>query len=58
MSTTVAISLAPAELSEVDQLRREQGISRAEVFREALRWYARWGELMPVEDPIGEEIDP
>ena len=43
MSTTVAISLAPEELSELDLLRREQGISRAEVLHEALRWYARGG---------------
>jgi metal-responsive CopG/Arc/MetJ family transcriptional regulator len=58
MNTTVAISLAPEELSELDCLRREQSTSRAEVLREALRWYARWGELLPVEDPIGEESDP
>ena len=58
MSTTVALSLAPEELSELDQLRRDQGVSRGEVLREALHWYARWGELLPVDDPIGEEIEP
>lgn len=58
METTIATTLAPEELLELDQLRRDQGVSRGEVLREALRWYARWGELLPVEDPIGEEIEP
>lgn len=57
MSTTVAISLAPEELSELDGLRRDQGVSREEAIRDALRWYVRWGERLPVEDPIGEEIE-
>lgn len=57
-TTTVATSLPQDELTELDRLRREQGTSRAEVVREAVRWYARWGELLPLEDPISEEIEP
>jgi metal-responsive CopG/Arc/MetJ family transcriptional regulator len=58
MSTTIAISMAPEELSELDDLRRRQGISRAEAVREALRWYARWADVLPPEDPITDEIEP
>jgi len=55
MSTTVAISLGPDELSELDAFRRSQGVSRAEAVREAVRWYARWADRLPFEDPIAEE---
>jgi len=58
MSTTVAITLPPEELSELDGLRRHQGVSRAEAIREAVRWYARWAERLPIEDPIADEIEP
>lgn len=57
MSTTVAISLPPEDLSELDDLRRDEGISRAEALREALHWYARWAERLPFEDPIADEIE-
>ena len=40
------------ELAELDQLRREQGVSRAEAVREAIRWYVRFAELLPVEDGL------
>lgn len=58
MSTTVAISLPPEELSELDALRRRQGVSRAEAVRDALRWYARWADVLPSEDPIADDIEP
>lgn len=58
MSTTIAISLAPEEISELDAFRRDQGVSREEAVRDALRWSVRWGERLPVDDPIGEEIEP
>jgi len=58
MSTTIAISPAPEEMSELDDFRRDQGVSREEAIRDALLWYVRWGEVLPVEDPIGEEIEP
>jgi metal-responsive CopG/Arc/MetJ family transcriptional regulator len=58
MSTTVAITLPPEELSELDSLRRSQGVSRAEAICEAVRWYARWGERLPFEDPIADEVEP
>ena len=58
MSTTVAITLPPEELSELDGLRRDQGVSRSEAIREAVRWYARWADRLPFEDPIAEDIEP
>jgi metal-responsive CopG/Arc/MetJ family transcriptional regulator len=58
MDTTIATILPPDELEELDRLRRSQGISRAEAIREALRWYGRWAERLPFEDPIAEEIEP
>jgi len=58
MSTTIAISLTPEELSELDDSRRDRGVSREEAVHDALRWYVRWGEQLSLEDPIGEEIDP
>jgi metal-responsive CopG/Arc/MetJ family transcriptional regulator len=57
MSTTVAVSLPQDELAELDELSRSQGVSRAETVREAVRWYARWGEKLPLEDPIADEIE-
>jgi metal-responsive CopG/Arc/MetJ family transcriptional regulator len=57
MSTIVAISLPPEELAELDGLRRDQGVSRAEAIRQAVRWYAQWGERLPFEDPIADDIE-
>jgi metal-responsive CopG/Arc/MetJ family transcriptional regulator len=55
---SIATSLAPDEVQELDQLRREQGISRAEAVRDAVRWYVRWAERLPFEDPAADEIEP
>jgi metal-responsive CopG/Arc/MetJ family transcriptional regulator len=58
MSTTVAISLPQEELAELDDLRRDLSVTRAEVIRDALRWYVHWAERLPFEDPIADEIEP
>jgi metal-responsive CopG/Arc/MetJ family transcriptional regulator len=55
--TLIATSLAPDEVQELDQLRRGQGISRAEAVRDAVRWYVRWAERLPFEDPAADEME-
>lgn len=50
MDTTIATSLTPDELAALDRFRRCQGVSRAEALREAVRWYARWADRLPLED--------
>jgi metal-responsive CopG/Arc/MetJ family transcriptional regulator len=57
MTTTVAVSLPQEELSELDELRRDRGVSRAEAIRDAVRWYVRWGDRLPFEDPAADEIE-
>jgi metal-responsive CopG/Arc/MetJ family transcriptional regulator len=56
--TTIATSLPQDELAQFDEMRRDQGLSRAEAIREALRLYVRWADLLPSEDLIAEELDP
>lgn len=58
METRIATSLPPDELEAPDRLQRDQGVSRGEAIREAVRWYARWSERLPFEDPIANEIEP
>ena len=57
MSTTVAISLPEDELAELDELSRGHGVSRTDAVREAVRWYARWGEKLPLEDPTEDDSE-
>jgi metal-responsive CopG/Arc/MetJ family transcriptional regulator len=57
MSTTVPVSLPKAELAELDGLRRGCGLSREEAICEAVRWYLRWGDRLPFEDPAADEIE-
>jgi metal-responsive CopG/Arc/MetJ family transcriptional regulator len=57
MSTTVAVPFPPDELAELDDLRRNQRVSREEAICEAVRWYLRWGDRLPVEDPAAEDPD-
>ena len=45
-------------LVELDRFRRAHGLSRADAIFDAVRWYVRWAEVLPVEDPAAEEIDP
>ena len=56
--TTIATSLPQDELAQLDETRRDHGLSRAEAVREALRLYIRWADLLPSEDdPTVDEID-
>lgn len=57
MNTTIITDLAKDELYALDQFRRGHGVSRAEAVRDAVRWYVRWGDRLPVDDPA-EEIEP
>ena len=57
LTMTIATSFPQEELAELDRLRRDQGVSRVEAIRTAVRWYARWADQLPVEDPIAEEIE-
>jgi metal-responsive CopG/Arc/MetJ family transcriptional regulator len=53
MTTTIATSLPQDDLTELDHLRRSQGLSRAEAVRAAIRWYvAADGRWELAEDPI------
>ena len=45
-------------LVELDRFRRAHGLSRADAIFDAVRWYVRWAEVLPVEEPEVEEIDP
>ena len=59
MTTTIATSLPQDDLTELDRLRRSQGLTRAEAMRAAIRWYvAADGQRELAEDPIFDEIDP
>jgi metal-responsive CopG/Arc/MetJ family transcriptional regulator len=56
--TTIATSLPQDELAQLDEIRRDQGLSRAEAVREALRFYVRWADMLPSEDdPTVDEIN-
>lgn len=56
--TTIATSLPQDELAQLDKMRRDQGLSRAEAVREALRFYVRWADVLPSEDdPTVDEPD-
>ena len=57
MDTTIAKLLPRDELEELDRLRRDQGVSRADAIRDAVRWYIRWAERLPFEDPIADETE-
>jgi len=57
MDTTIAKLLPRDELEELDRLRRDQGVSRADAIRDAVRWYVRWAERLPFEDPIADETE-
>jgi metal-responsive CopG/Arc/MetJ family transcriptional regulator len=57
MNTTIATSLLADELKELDRLRRDQGLSRADAICDAIRWYVRWAEKLPFEDPTADETE-
>jgi metal-responsive CopG/Arc/MetJ family transcriptional regulator len=55
---TITTSLAVHELAELDRVREQQDLSRAEVVRAAIRWYvAAVGSLPPAEEPTQAEIE-
>ena len=54
---TVATTLPPEELEELDRARARQHLSRAEIVREAIRWYiGAVRRLPPAEEPTVGEI--
>jgi metal-responsive CopG/Arc/MetJ family transcriptional regulator len=55
---TVTTALAQEELAELDRVRRQQGLTRAEAVRDAIRWYiGAIGRLPPAEDMSPEEAE-
>ena len=57
MSTTIAVSLPPDEFAALDAVRRDQGGTREDAIRDALAWYLRWGDRLPIEDLSADESD-
>ena len=59
MTMIVATSLPPDEIRELDRVGRDQGFSRAEAVRAAIRWYLG-SPYLPAffEDPTADEIGP
>ena len=54
---TVATTLPPEELAQLDRARAQQHLSRAEIVREAIRWYiGAVRRLPPAEEPTKGEI--
>ena len=59
MNMTVATSLPPEEIRELDRVCRDQGVSRLDAVETAVRWYiGREGDLSSIEDPTADEIEP
>ena len=53
----VATTLPPEELAELDRARARQHLSRAEIVREAIRWYIGAVRRLPLpEKPTQDEI--
>ena len=58
MNMTVATSLPPDEIRELDRVCRDQGVSRLDAVESAVRWYIeREGDLPSVDD-LDDEIEP
>jgi len=56
---TVSTSLPPDEIRELDRVGRDQGLSRAEAVRAAIRWYLDSPHLPAfLEDTMADEIEP
>ena len=56
---TVSTSLPPDEIRELDRVGRDQGLSRAEAVRDAIRLYLGSPYLSAFfEDLMADEIDP
>jgi metal-responsive CopG/Arc/MetJ family transcriptional regulator len=57
---TIAISLPPQMVDELDRVRKREHRTRSELMREALRRYitiAERSHTIPVEDALPEEIE-
>jgi metal-responsive CopG/Arc/MetJ family transcriptional regulator len=58
MDTTIAKLLPLDELEEFDRLRRDQGFSRMDAIREAVRWYIKSADILPfAEDFAAAEVE-
>ncbi len=59
MRVTVTTSLPPDEIRQLDRVGKEQGLTRAEAVRAAIRWYLG-SPYLPAfyEDLMTDEIDP
>jgi metal-responsive CopG/Arc/MetJ family transcriptional regulator len=59
MRVTVTTSLPPDEIRELDRVGRDQGLTRAEAVRDAIRRYLGSPYLTAFfEDLMTDEIDP
>jgi predicted transcriptional regulator len=57
VATRQTMTISPPQMiKEVDKLRRKEGRTRSELMREALRFYARRIEALPVYNPTAREI--
>ena len=57
---TIAISLPPQMIEELDRVSERERRTRSEILRDALRRYitvAERGRMIPVEDALPEEIE-
>jgi metal-responsive CopG/Arc/MetJ family transcriptional regulator len=55
---TVATSLSPDELDQLDLVRKRQNLSRSQALRQAVRWYVgAMRRLPPAEEPLPDEIE-
>ena len=61
---TISLSLSPEMMKQIETLMREEGRTRSELFREALRRYVadkewkdlyRYGEMKARESGVGED---
>jgi metal-responsive CopG/Arc/MetJ family transcriptional regulator len=55
---TVATSLSPEEIEELDRIRERQNLSRSQALRQAVRWYVGAMRRLPsAEEPLPDEIE-
>jgi metal-responsive CopG/Arc/MetJ family transcriptional regulator len=58
VATRQTMTISPPQMiKEVDKLRRKEGRTRSELMREALRFYARRIEALPVYNPQRERSE-
>ena len=58
MKMTVTTSLPPDDIRQLDRMGRDQGLSRAEAIRAAIRWYIAMAELLPfTEDQLLDDVE-